>query len=213
MRAFGLCGKIGLSLALLVVAFSASNCGRNNVDIVGPDADVATKDPVRLLVRNRNTGMLAVDGILFQVHLLTAEKAEELSGRLRLRSDDNIDVQEESGIEYRSPGGGKETPTPVAWRNDPKDFDFLVTWTMDSVEQKKSSFNADLVIAVKEEWKIEKVSDPSVTRTWNCNYTLRAPGGFEKGLLEKTAYEQTNAQIIPARGPIITAVRSFILDN
>src|SRR5687767_10568527 len=102
----------------------------------------ATVNPVTVLVRNRNTGMLAVDGILCQVHLLTTEKAAELKDRLRLHTDESLQIIDESSSEYRSPAGDKETPTPVAWENDPKNFDFFVSWTIDSVEQRKRNFNA-----------------------------------------------------------------------
>ena len=202
-----------LTIGALAV-LTGVGCTKDTSDTaVNSTAAAGTPQSIKVLVRNRNTGMLAVDGFLFQVHLLTTSQSDGLKDQLLLGTGPTVSIQDESGMEYRSPAGDKETPTPVTWKFDPKDFDFFVTWTVDSVEQRKANFNADLVIAVKEEWKVEKVSDPAISKTWNCNYTIRAPSRFEKGLLEKTSVEQTNSQILPARGPIINDVRSFIEAN
>lgn len=211
MRILDLVRRTAIPATLFVLVLAG--CAKKDVDAGSAPTSGEAVKPVRVLVRQKNTGMLAVDGILFQVHLMTTEKATELKERLRLQPSDTLNIQEESGIEYRSPAGDKETPTPVTWKADPKDFDFLVTWTVDSVEQRKSSFNADLVIDVKEEWKAEKVGSDAVAKTWTCNYTLRAPSRFEKGLLEKTAYEQAEKHIIPARGPIVASLKSFVEEN
>lgn len=197
---------------LAFVALSVS-CGSDAGETANGTPASSNEARSKVLVRNRNTGNLAVDGLLFQVHMLTAASGEDLKDQLWLRSDPAIEVREESGMEYRSPAGEKETPTPVAWKLDPKDFDFFVTWTVDSIEQKKSSFNEDLVIDVKEDWKVEKVSDPTKSQSWSFAYRLRAPGGFQKGLLEKTAIEQTNVHILPARVPILRDLKAFIAAN
>ncbi len=169
-----------LGLGTIAVFLTVSNCTEYATNTATNATAAATPQPVRVLLRNRNTGMLAVDGFLFQVHLLTTADNEDLKDQLMLRSGPTMSVQEEGGMEYRSPAGDKQTPTPVTWTFDPKDFDFFITWTVDSVEQKKVRFGADLVIAVKEEWKVDKVSDPSITKTWNCSYTIRARAGSKQ---------------------------------
>jgi hypothetical protein len=202
-----------LTTGLLAVLITITSCAEDTREAGTSPPAAAAPQAIKVLVRNRNTGMLAVDGFLFQVHMLTTANSEGLKDQLWLKSDPTMNVQDENGLEYRSPAGDKQTPTPIVWRLDPKDFDFFVTWTVDSVEQKKANFNADLVIAVKEDWKVEKVSDPAITKTWTCSYTLRAPSRFEKGLLEKTSFEETNSHILPARSPIIRELRAFIEAN
>lgn len=162
----------------------------------------------KVLIRSVDTGTLAVDGLLWLVDLhLVAEKSAAKDSLL-LSDTTGMNVEVEHMNQITGAGQEKQETKPPEWKRDPKNFDFLVNVIRDYKEQTKTSFGAPLQIAVKEIWKIEKVSDPSVTDTWDLAYTLN--GGNEISGLEKTAAEQTERVVVPARGPVLKEIRAFI---
>jgi hypothetical protein len=206
---------------------------RSATNVEAPKA--AALKPAKVLVRTSESTKCAADGYLWlaeawfwqaktiaAANKAAADKAASkpvdqadaesvnLAPSLSL-ADSSLTVVEESlgdTAQGKSKQAKAEATPPKA---DPKDFDFLVTWNQEYKEQTKYSFNAPLQINGKETLKVEKVSDPSVTKTWSFDYVLN--GGSKIEDYEKTAAEQNQKVIIPARAPVLKEIRAFINDN
>lgn len=165
----------------------------------------------KVLIRSVDTGTLAVDGLLYLVNLHLAAEKSDSKDSLLLTDTNKTRVDVEHVNQITGAGQKKEDAKPVEWKQDIKSYDFLVNVVRDYKEQTKTSLGAPLQIAVKETWKVEKVSDPSVTNTWNLAYMLH--GGSDVSSFKKTAVEQTEQVVVPARGPVLQEIRAFIEDK
>lgn len=164
--------------------------------------------PVKILVRKLDTGKLALDGRGFHLHVTWEAGKDEFKDSTMLVTNRRLKVEDEYALTVRSP---TETAQPQAeWKKDPRNFDYLINWTIESDEQTKFSFADPLKIAVKETWKIEKVSQPSVTRTWNCSYLLH--GGASSANRE-LAQKAVKTVVAPARMPIINEIKAFVASH
>lgn len=185
-----------------------------------PQSPKASKpEPVKVLVRRLNSGWMALDGVLFLVELgKEAEKAKPgLVESIRLVSGGSIEAEEEEQGRIELPDVPQVKllkPGPVEWKKAPAGFDLLISWTLDYHERTKSSWSDKLRLDVKETWKVEKVSDSTVTQTWTTSYVLT---GVETGASDESearaAAEQTETVIAPARSPILKEIRAFIEAN
>jgi hypothetical protein len=54
---------------------------------------------------------------------------------------------------------------------------------------------------------VEKVSDPSVTKTWNCTYVLE---GGAISVSERFAADEAKNVVAPARAPIVKEIKAFV---
>jgi HEAT repeat protein len=180
---------------------------------ISEPAKVAKPKLVRILVRRLNTGRLALDGVLFVIELdKVVPKKPGIAQNIRLVSAGPLKVEQEET-------GQIEVPTmdvkhePVQWKKDPTPYDFLISWNLDWQERTKHQFSDRLTIDVKETWKVEKVSDTSVTQAWTTSYVLT---GEETGASDTSsllAAEQTETLIAPARGRILREIRGFIAQD
>ncbi len=165
-----------------------------------------TGDSVKILVRKHDTGVLAFDGGAFHLHVMLAAGKDDIKQSTMLVSDRRIIVEEEYSISLRSPVKRDEQKT-AEWKKDPKNFDYLVSWTIESNEHTKTQMGENLKITVKETWKVEKVSDPSVTKTWNCTYMLE---GGAISISQKLAEDEVRSVVAPARAPIVKEIKAFV---
>lgn len=196
-------------LVLLVASFGHTAC-KSGPTGSGPQLS-QTPAQSKVLLRSMDAGTLAVDGLLWLVDLhLVAEKSAAKDSLL-LSDTSGMNVEVEHMNQITGAGQEKQETKPPEWKRDPKNFDFLVNVIRDYKEQTKTSFGAPLQITVKETWKIEKVSDSSVNKTWDLAYTLN--GGSEIASFEKTAAEQTERVVVPARGPVLQEIRDLIAKN
>jgi len=195
----------------------------------------ATTEPVKVLVWSSENSKCAADGYLWLAEawfwqaktIATANKAAadkaasrpadkadaesvNLAPSLSL-ADGSLTVVEESVGDTEQAKSKKAKAEATPPKANPKDFDFLVTWIQEYKEQTKYSFNAPLQINAKETLKVEKVSDPSVTNAWSFDYVLNGGSRIEE--YEKTAAEQNQKIIIPARAPVLKEIRAFINDK
>jgi hypothetical protein len=101
------------------------------------------------------------------------------------------------------------------WKKDPKNYDFLLDWNIDWMEQSKASLDQPLMLTVKETLKLEKVSDPKVTKSWTYTYNLHSPAAVTTSTEsdEKLALEQTKSIVIPLREPTLKEIKLFIETN
>lgn len=116
---------------------------------------------------------------------------------------------------YEQPG--KKTKT-AGWRQKTKDFDFVVYNEIVSKERPRGRqiYEADLLIFFNETWKVEKVADQKIRKSWNCAYQIKLSPMMlytDKELLDKNAMELTESNIAPARGPILKDIRAFLYAN
>ena len=225
-----------LMLVLFLSASSVLNQAckpRKATNVEAPKA--VAIEPVKVLARSSESSKCAADGYLWLAEasfwqaktIATANKAAadkaaskpvdkadaesvNLAPSLSL-ADTGLTVVEEyvGDTEQGKSKKAKAEATPP--KASPKDFDFLVTWNQEYKEQTKYSFNAPLQINVKETLKVEKVSGPSVTKTWSFDYVLN--GGSRIEDFEKTSAEQNQKVIVPARAPVFKEIRAFIIDN
>jgi hypothetical protein len=165
-----------------------------------------TGDPVKILVRKHDTGVLALDGGVFHMHVMLAAGKDDIKQSTMLVSDRRIKVEEEYSITLRSPVKGAEQKA-AEWKKDPKTFDYLVSWTINSDEHTKTQMAEKLKITVKETWKVEKVSDPLVTKTWTCTYLLE---GGAVSISQKLAEDEVRNVVAPAREPIVKEIKAFV---
>ena len=163
-------------------------------------------DPVKILVRKHDTGVLALDGGLFHTHVMLAAGKDDIKESTMLVSDRRIRVEEEYSITLRNPVKGTEQKA-AEWKKDPKNFDYLVSWTINSDEHTKTQMAEKLKITVNETWKVEKVSDPSVAKTWNCTYLLE---GGAVSISQKLAEDEVRKVVAPAREPIVKEIKAFV---
>jgi len=163
-------------------------------------------NPVKILVRKHDTGVLAFDGGAFHLHVMLAAGKDDIKQSTMLVSDRRIMVEEEYSITIRSPVKDNEQKA-AEWKKDPKNFDYLVSWTIESDEHTKTQMAENLKITVRETWKVDKVSDPSVTKTWNCTYVLE---GGAISISEKLAENETRKVVAPARAPIVKEIKAFV---
>lgn len=193
---------------LLAASLAITNCKSGQSDSSSP---LPQPPQSKVLIRTVDTGTLAVDGLLWLVDMHLASEKSAAKDSLRLSQTTGMSVQEEHVNEIRGPGQEKQDKKPREWKLDPKNFDFLLNVTRDYQEHTKTSFSAPLQITVKETWNLEKVPDPSITNTWNLTYTLN--GGSAIASFEKTAADQTEQIVVPARGPVLQEIRAFIEKN
>ena len=165
-----------------------------------------TGDPVKILVRKHDTGVLALDGGTFHLQVMLAAGKDDIKQSTMLVSDQRIVVEEEYSITLRSPVKGQEQKA-AEWKRDPKNFDYLVSWTIESDEHTKTQVAENLKITVKETWKVEKVSDPSVTKTWTCTYVLE---GGAISVSQERAEDEARKVVAPARAPIVKEIKAFV---
>lgn len=168
-----------------------------------------TGDPVKILVRKHDTGVLALDGGVFHMHVMLAAGKDDIKESTMLVSDRRIRVEDEYSITLRSPVKGAEQKA-AEWKKDPKNFDYLVSWTIESDEHTKTQMGENLRITVKETWKVEKVADPSVTKTWNCTYVLE---GGAISISERLAADAAKKVVAPARAPIVKEIKAFVISR
>lgn len=167
--------------------------------------------PITVLVRKSDKDSCAADGLFYIVILsaienkAAAEHQTTIADGTMLLTGDGLTIERES---YDPGEKGKKKPE---WKLLPQNFDFLVTWNTENKEHSKRSMNDALMISTNESITVEKVSAPSITKTWTLSYTLNA--GSKMDAYEKTAEQQINGVIIPARGPVLKEIRAFILSN
>ena len=190
---------------LLAASFGIISCKSNPTATTSQPPVQAQR---KVLIRSVDTGTLAVDGLLYLVNLHLAAEKSDSKDSLLLFDTTQMRVDIEGVNQLTGAGKEKRDAGPVEWKRDLKNYDFLVNVVRDYKEQTKTSFVAPLQIAVKETWKIEKVSDPSVTNTWNFEYMLN--GGSDVTSFKKTAAEQTERVLVPARGPVLKEIRAFV---
>jgi hypothetical protein len=204
-----------LGFAVLVV-FTGSSCKSKPAQSQGSAAPAAAQ-PVKVLLRKRTTGNLAIDGFLWQLSLASAidQATPEVKDLIVLDSGPDLAVETEWIEETKIPlkEKDKKKKEPSTWKLDPKNFEFLVDWTLDQQEQTKFFFGDSLKITAKEIWKIERTTNPSVSRNWNCSYLMDGGWQISKDDYEKAAKDQTEKVIAPARGPILKEIRAFIEAN
>jgi hypothetical protein len=187
---------------------------RSSVNSAQPETANQGKTDAKLLVRERLTGVLAVDGLTFYIRCRDAETNDKGESTV-LSSGDGLNVQSESHSEFKDPVTKKAASTPQAWAKDPKDFDFQLDWDKDLNEHAKTSTGEPLKIAVSESLKLTKVSDPKVTKTWTYTYDLQGPASLyepNEGA-DQLALDQIKSRIRPVRDPLLKEIRSFIQSN
>lgn len=205
-------------MAIVLAACSGGRQGGKGETGKSGDADgarPATTNAAKVLVRERHTGVVAADGLLFIMSYTLAMTKDEVRQGTEFRSGPGLSVEPESRTEFRNPVDKKPLSTPADWTKDPKNFDFLVDWNMDWTEHSKTFMGQGLEFTVKENWKLEKVSDPGTTKSWSYTYDLHGPAMFvgttEKD--EEAASEQVKTVVRPLREPVLKEIRSFIEAN
>lgn len=179
---------------------------------------VSKSKPVRLLVRTVGTTRVAADGLVFMYSLGTVEYQiektnPEVRENIQLFSGGSIEVEQESVGETEIMTM-EQKHEPIKWKKDPAGYDFLIIWAIEQHERSKYSLWDKLQIDVKETWKAEKVSDPTVTQTWETTYVLTDTGmGYSNESQTRGATELIKTVISPARGPILKEIRAFIMAN
>jgi len=199
---------------LMAMVLVACSCGRQDKKGETAGASPATK-PVRVLVRERHSGVVAADGVLFIMSYTLAMTKDQEKQATELTSGAGLSVEPESHTEFRSPVDNKPFSSPANWKNDPKNFDFLLDWNMDWTEHSKTSMGQRLEVTVKENWKLEKVSDPAKNKSWSYTYDLKGPAQSISTTEEdeKAASEQIKTVIRPLREPVLKEIRSFMDAN
>lgn len=199
-----------LLFIVLATTLSLPAC-KPNATSTQPDAAKAPETkPARVLVLSTTKSDCAADGYLWlaMMYASTAEnlaKKPELMEGSALASGKEMAVTEETIVE---PPKGTDKPQQ---KNDPKNFDFVVSHHTEYNENSKKSFDAPLQISVKETWKAAKVSDPSISKTWNFSYLLS--GGADISKYDQTAEEQIQKTIIPVRSPHLKEIAAFVEAN
>jgi len=201
-------------ICVVAIALVACSCGRQGGKGDTTGSSPAIK-PVRVLVRERNSGVVAADGLLFIMSYTLAMTKDQEKQATELTSETGLSVEPESHAEFRSPVDNKPLSSPANWKNDPKNFDFLLDWNMDWTEHSKTSMGQALQFTVKENWKLEKVSDPGRNKSWSYTYDLKGTAQLVATTEqdEKAASEQIKTVIRPLREPVIKEIRSFIDAN
>jgi hypothetical protein len=166
-------------------------------------------------VRTTQNDDCAVDGLFFLIQVrawqaMTIHNENEAKNETAERLTPSLSVSDQgfSVVEEKQSSDDKKTKGAAPTKADPKDFDFVVTWVQDNKEAQKRSLSAPVEISGKEIFKVEKVSDPTLSRSWSFAYALN--GGSKSEDYPKTSVEQTRTIIIPARGPVLNEIRAFM---
>lgn len=187
-----------------------------NVKAASPsrfNEETKQSESVRVLFRKKDLLMVALDGSLFVLYLDEAVKESSNKMKKSLSPTNRctfIEVSQDDVCEIAS-SGVKATPRP--WSLDPKDFDFLVTWEIVWDEHTKLNIFSDLIITVKETWRVQKVSSPDLSRSWSCEYILDGGKTMSEEESLRLARNQCETVIAPNRGPILESLCSFIEGN
>lgn len=201
-------------LVLLSVACSSKHAG-NQTESRAESTRAKQTEPVKVLLRRHDSSDVALMGAAFLDAIENAARKvppNAPGGPVLLSTGDELKLEEEKSlVVWNSTLEKKPTPKPEQWKWNAKDFDFLITWEVNSKEQAKYFILDPLKIAVTETWKVSKVSDPNVTKSWTYNFTL--DGGAEISAYEKTSAEQVEKVIAPLRGPVLKQITDFVRTN
>ena len=205
--------KMILVFASILAGLMTVGCTTSRSGEAGESNSVIKPAPVKILVRRRDNGILAVDGVILQIKLLSAALEYQPLSDIELASDDMMAVEQETTSEMRSPADEKVVlAAPSPWTRDPSTFDFVVSWTVNSVERRKSSLGGDLEIVVTEQWALEAPSNPSLKKNWKCEYMLHVSNTSSSNeRAQQAAVNLTRSVIAPARAPIIREIRSMVI--
>jgi hypothetical protein len=166
-------------------------------------------------------GMLAVDGLLFELGLLS--RVERLPEALRPA----IDLADEHGWKEGRPWFADEHDSDIhlpterpkktqpEWNADRADFDCRV-WVERSVsEHTKYFYSAPLEISVEESWTAECSNRPQDVGRWKTSYLLESRGtsGFDDKQREEDMMRALRDIIAPKRGPILESVRTLVRER
>lgn len=168
--------------------------------------------PIKVLLRGEEEfpyrGQLSAfetEVVMFIVHVAVAEDSRPtFKSLVQLRSGGGITVERDSIAD-------REKRT---WKLNPADFDFLVKWRRGwEGASERSSRSEPLQVYSSETWSVEKSSDPSLTKTWEVS-SYRLTGGLEYAPISTAALaRQVQTVIVPARAPVLKALRAFISNN
>lgn len=204
---------VAITVGAAMLFGSACSRGTKVANSGGPA--VQSKPDAKLLLRERHTGVLAADGLLFFIECTAAEVKDEVRQTTGLNSGGGLNLQAETRSEFKNPVNKKPLSTPHPWEKDPKDFDFLLDWNIDLNEHTKLSMGEPLIITVNESLKLTKVSDPKITKTWSYTYDLEEAQNLGEPNKDpnEVALDQLKTRVSPARGPVLKEIRSFIQSN
>jgi len=164
------------------------------------------KPVIKVLVRTAETARVAMDGasLLDALETLTQQATPEVKKLILLVSTSDLSVEEERSYLRKEKEAQGHT-----WKSNPKNFEYLVSFERDLVEATKSFIAEPLRITVKETWTIEKISDPTVRKSWTASYFLTAEGPFGPQQAERSATREILV-VIAKRATILDETRSFI---
>ena len=196
-----------------IAALACMSCSRNGSVGTSKSSLVESKEaqPVNVLMRRTDLSNIAFDGAAFldELYKAPSKVSPQAQEMVSLSTADGLKVEEERSVEvWNSRLDKKPKPKTSEWKLDPGRFDYLVELEVNSREETKYFALDPVKLAVTEAWKVSKVSDPTVTKTWKCNFTV--DGGNDISSYEKAAVEQTERVVAPARGPILKELRDFI---
>jgi len=159
---------------------------------------------IRVLYRVNATIDIAGDGAMFYVGINEAglKARPDWKHNINLQSTERITVEEDEFVDE----------SKTQWKRNPTDFDFIVSLHEVMRERPKFSFSEQLVINVSESYIAEKVSDPTVKKTWETSYSLvGTPIGQIMTESAKKKEQLSQAETIVAkRGTILKEIRAFI---
>ena len=197
MKKKGLLRAIGLTIVTAALALPILSCVQEKAPVI------------KVLVRRTSVSEIALDGAQF-LDLLSqaaAKASPPFRERVLLDSTGSLLVVRDSQL--LSPG-----ESAAKWEKNPAEFDFLIEWRLKHDEHSKTTFLESLTISVSESWKVEKVSDSSVTKSWTTSYDVEGENlSASDEAKERKAAEQTEKVIAPARGPILEEIRAFLKAN
>lgn len=202
---------------MLILSLGAWGCAKQSEQSKPPsDLDVKnlpTSEPVKVLVQERYTGLLAIDGLAFLTTYMATEIKDEVKRTTTLDSGNGLVVEPEVQMEIKTPAD-KKPRSPEPWKKDPKGFDFVLEWNKEWTEHEKKAFSEPFQATVNETLKLVKVSDPKVMKSWSYAYDIKNPGltGDAK-TLDEIILDQIRAVVSPVRAPVLKEIRAFINSN
>ena len=199
----------GIATASLSCSAKRAGVGEQSVQNNSPPVERKQPEPVRALIHRRDNSDVALMGAAFLDAMENAARkvSPDAQDPVLLSSRDDLKLEEEKSLVVWNSRLEKKPRQPEQWKWDPKDFDFLINWDVNSKEEPKYLMFDPLKITVSEIWKVNKVSDPAVTKSWTYSVTLN--GGAEIPAYEKTAAEQVEKVVAPVRGPVLRQITEF----
>lgn len=190
----------------------ASTSAPATSDVSAAEQSKAIKQ-IRVLLRIRETGSVAVSGSIATIALSAAEEEADPAVRKNLTLEAALkglaSVEVDSISEVAVSGDKAKAGT---WTKSPDGYGFVITKEKHIFQAGASSImGSSNTVSIEETWKLERAGQTAPLGEWKCEYDFEKPASW----LEKEERAQRYLNVVkekvePCRRPVLSALRALI---